>query len=121
MLYFILNDLDKVNPMYQYSLDFYMAIFKSSIKKSIAADHLHERLTNLNNYHTYAVYENVCYGLFEHHKLLLSFQICIQILISEKKINTDEFEFLLNGGVELKRKQLVTTQCPGTLWPITIL
>lgn len=100
--------------MYQYSLDFYIVMFKNSIKKSNAADQIHERLTNLNNYHTYAVYENVCCGLFEHHKLVLSFQICIQILISEKKITLNELEFLLNGGIKLKRKKLVTTKQPGT-------
>jgi dynein heavy chain len=89
-------------------------MFKTSIKKSNAADQIHERLTNLNNYHTYAVYENVCCGLFEHHKLVLSFQICIQILISEKKINVNELEFLLKGEIKLERKKIVTAQRPGT-------
>lgn len=90
-------------------------MFKSSIKKSnTAADQLHRRLTSLNNYHAYAVYENVCCGLFEHHKLLLSFQICVQLLVLEKKIDMDQYEFLLNGGIEEpKRKQHVTTQRPG--------
>lgn len=97
-------------------------MFENSIKKSNTAEHLNERITNLNDYHTYAVYENVCRGLFEHHKLLFSFQICIKLLIMENKINIDEFDFLINGGIESKRKKIVTTHCPGNIiYPINDL
>jgi len=102
--------------MYQFSLDFYTELFKNSIKKSNAAEQLNERIENLNYHHTYAVYENVCRGLFERHKLLFSFQICTKILISENKLNEDEFEFLLNGEIkpnERQVKQLITTKRPG--------
>ncbi|XP_060835340.1 dynein axonemal heavy chain 2-like [Rhopalosiphum padi] len=118
ILYFIINDLDRVNPMYQFSLDFYTELFKNSIKKSNAAEQLNERIDNLNEYHTYAVYENVCRGLFERHKLLFLFQICTKILIIENKINKDELEFLFNGGIktnEKEIKQLITTKCPDWL------
>jgi len=102
--------------MYQFSLDFYTDLFKNSIKKSNTAEQLNERINNLNEYHTYAVYENVCRGLFEHHKLLFLFQLCTKILISENKINKDEFEFLLTSGIksnEKQIKQLTTIKCPG--------
>jgi len=102
--------------MYQFSLDFYIELFKNSIKKSNPSEQLNERIENVNEYHTYAVYEDVCRGLFERHKLLFSFQICTKILITENKINEDEFKFLLNGGIkpnERQIKQLITTQRPG--------
>jgi len=102
--------------MYQFSLDFYTELFKNSIKKSYVAEQLNERIENLNDHHTYAVYEKVCRGLFEHHKLLFSFQICTKILITENKINEDEFKFLLNDKIkpnERQVKQLITTKCPG--------
>lgn len=107
--------------MYQFSLDFYITMFENSIKKSNTAEHLNERITILNDYHTYAVYENVCRGLFEHHKLLFSFQICIKLLVIENKININEFYFLINGGMELKRKKIVTTQCPGNIIFLSII
>lgn len=113
MLYFILDDLHKINPMYRYSLDYYIAVFENSIKNSNAAEQLRERMTNLNDYHTYAVYENVCRGLFDRHKLLFSFQICMKTLTSENVIDTDEFEFLLDGGVGPMSEKPVTTPCPG--------
>lgn len=102
--------------MYQFSLDFYTELFKNSIKKSNTAEQLVERINNLNEHHTYAVYENICRGLFERHKLLFSFQICTKILITENKINENEFEFFLNGGIkpnEKQVKQLFTTKRPG--------
>lgn len=97
--------------MYQFSLDFYIILFKNSIKKCNTAENLHDRIRNLNEHHTYNVYEIICRGLFEQHKLLFAFQICIQILITDNKINIDEFNFLLNHEIESKNH--VTTQFPG--------
>lgn len=105
--------MNKINPMYQYSLDFYITLFENSVKRSNTAEQLQERIICINEYHTYAVYESGCRGLFEHHKLLFSFQICIKILTTENKIDLNEFKFLLNGEIEEKKKKLVTTQCPG--------
>ncbi|CAI6360698.1 unnamed protein product [Macrosiphum euphorbiae] len=121
ILYIIINDLDKLNSMYQFSLDFYTELFTNSIKKSNPAEQLIERIDNLNEHHTYAVYENIGRGLFDRHKLLFSFQICTKILITENKINENEFEFLLNGGIkpnERQEKRLITTKRPDWL-PVT--
>lgn len=99
--------------MYQFSLDFYITLFKNSIQKSNTAEKLHDRITNLNEYHTYQFYEIICRGLFEHHKLLFAFQICIQILIADNKINMDEVKFLLNGEIEPIKQNRAKTQFPG--------
>ena len=40
-----------------------------------------------------------CQGLFEKHKLLFSFQMCVNILECANKINMDEYNFFLHGGV----------------------
>jgi len=34
VLFFVLNDLSKINPMYQFSLDWYKALFENSIQES---------------------------------------------------------------------------------------
>ena len=34
VLYFVLNDLNKINPMYQFSLDWYKKLFEKSITES---------------------------------------------------------------------------------------
>jgi dynein heavy chain len=40
-----------------------------------------------------------CRGLFEAHKLLFSFQMCVKIFEAAGKINMDEYQFFLRGGV----------------------
>ena len=44
-------------------------------------------------------YRYTCRGLFERHKLLFSFQMCAKILEAAGKLNMDEYNFFLKGGV----------------------
>lgn len=99
----MLNDLASIDPMYQFALDTYIDLFTLSIEKSQRSQRFAERIEHLNNYHTYAVYRNTCRGLFERHKLLFSFQICVKILEELGKINTEEYLFFLRGGIVLDR------------------
>lgn len=56
ILFFVLNDMSVIDPMYQFSLDAYNALFMLSIDKSPKRTKLFERIDSLNEYHTYAVY-----------------------------------------------------------------
>jgi dynein heavy chain len=56
ILFFVLNDLGKVDPMYQFSLDAYIVLFNMSLEKSQKSPKLEERIDRLNDYHTYAIY-----------------------------------------------------------------
>ncbi len=40
-----------------------------------------------------------CRGLFERHKLLFSFHMCAKILEAAGKLNMDEYNFFLRGGI----------------------
>lgn len=65
ILFFVLNDLGRIDPMYQFSLDAYIELFNNSIEKSKRSQKLEERIQNLNEHHTYAVYRYVlqCMGM----------------------------------------------------------
>ncbi len=99
ILFFVMNDMGRVDPMYQFSLDAYILLFSTSIDKSLKHPQLEERISYLNEYHTFAVYQYTCRGLFERHKLLFSFQMCAKILEAATKLNLDEYNFFLRGGV----------------------
>ncbi|XP_053977121.1 dynein axonemal heavy chain 2 [Hylaeus volcanicus] len=104
ILFFVLNDTNLIDPMYQFSLDAYITLFMLSIEKSPKSIKLAERIESLNEYHTYALYKNTCRGLFEHHKLLFSFNMCIKILDAQGKVMPAEYAFLLHGGIVLDRE-----------------
>jgi len=53
----------------------------------IHTDNLQERIAHINDYFTFSLYSNVCRSLFEKHKLLFSFLLCVRILMNENKIN----------------------------------
>jgi dynein heavy chain len=117
IVYFVLNDLARVDPMYQYSLDSYVEIFVSSIERSrdsnpTEAGDLIGRNKAINLYHTYATYTYTCRGLFERHKLLFSFQLCTRVLQGENKILLDELNFFLFGGNVLDKDAQMKNPCP---------
>ncbi len=43
------------------------------------------------------MYTNICRSLFERHKLLFSFILCVKILQGENIIDALEYRFLLSG------------------------
>ncbi|CAE7538086.1 Dnah1, partial [Symbiodinium microadriaticum] len=97
LLYFVIADLGDVDPMYQYSLPWFTMLFVRGIANAAPANEITERIKNLNDYFTYSVYQNICRSLFERHKLLFSFILCIKILQGENLINAEEYRFLLSG------------------------
>ncbi|XP_035375794.1 dynein heavy chain 2, axonemal [Electrophorus electricus] len=115
VLFFVLNDMARIDPMYQFSLDAYIDLFNLSIEKSPRNHKLEERITNLNDYHTYAVYRHTCRGLFECHKLLFSFHMCAKILEVAGKLNMDEYSFFLRGGLVLDKEGQMDNPCTSWL------
>ena len=74
----------------------------------------------LNNHHTLAVYRYACMALFERHKLLFAFLLCIQILRSEGKIDDVGFSQLISAFVHpltvLFRPRTTSSCAEGRCW-----
>ncbi|GMH50243.1 hypothetical protein TrRE_jg3287 [Triparma retinervis] len=104
--YFVLNDMARVDPMYQFSLDAYVDLFNKSIEDSKEENgqmSVKDRVEVINTHHTLQVYRTTCVGLFERHKLLFSFQLCIKIMQRDNKVPQSEFDFFCFGGVVVDR------------------
>eukprot|EP00730_Choanoeca_flexa_P002353 TRINITY_DN11019_c0_g1_i1.p1 TRINITY_DN11019_c0_g1~~TRINITY_DN11019_c0_g1_i1.p1 ORF type:complete len:1435 (+),score=328.02 TRINITY_DN11019_c0_g1_i1:91-4305(+) len=112
VLFFVLDDVSRIDPMYQFSLDAYIGLFTSSIDKSVKAGGLDQRIAAINDYHTYAVYRYTCRGLFEKHKLLFALHMNAKILESADKISLPEYSFFLRGGQVLDRDAQVPNPAP---------
>ena len=97
ILYFCTSDLGTVDPMYQYSLQWFKNLFIQAIRLSPKCTDMAERTDALNSYFTYYIYTNVCRSLFEKHKLLFSFLLAVRILKGDSLIDPAEWSFLISG------------------------
>merc|ERR1719281_2359742 len=97
ILFFCIADLANIDPMYQYSLPFFVSLFVSSIEKSEPSDDLEKRIDILNDFFRYTLYCNICRSLFEKHKLLFSFLLCVRIQLAVNDLSMNDYRFLLTG------------------------
>ncbi|XP_058960986.2 dynein beta chain, ciliary-like [Pocillopora verrucosa] len=95
LLYFILNDLNKINPIYQFSLKAFNVVFQKAIDKAEPAEEVKIRVNNLIDCITFSVFIYTTRGLFEKDKLIFTSQVAFQILLMKKEIVPNELEFLL--------------------------
>lgn len=97
LLFFCIVDLNIINDMYQYSLQWFQNLFRSSVANSEQTEVVLDRIQILNDYFTYALYQNVCRSLFEIDKLLFSFLLCTKVLFGNNEIDMAEWRFFLAG------------------------
>ena len=102
VLFFCISELANIDPMYQYSLPWFIHLYIMAIANSAKSENLPVRMKNLNVYFTASIYRNVCRSLFEKDKLIFSLVLCIGILRAEEKLEEDLWAFLLTGGVALQ-------------------
>ena len=116
LLFFATIDLSSIDPMYQFSLQWFAKLYENSIKITPPSNSLDIRIMNINKKFTYILYENVCRSLFEKDKLLFSFVICHKIITGETASNKEaridpvEWRYLLAGPLG----EIIVPQNPTT-------
>ncbi|XP_025728782.1 dynein axonemal heavy chain 11 isoform X1 [Callorhinus ursinus] len=124
LLYFVINDLRKINPFYQFSLKAFNMLFLRAIEQADKVEATQGRVSVLMESITYAVFLYTSRALFERDKLTFLSQMAFQIFLRKKEIDPLELDFLLRFTVEhiyLSPVDFLTTQSWSTLKALTVL
>jgi dynein heavy chain len=97
VIYFVVASLALVDPMYQYSLQYYKALIQLRLQKTEKKKDLQERLDLLIEDITRSAYNNICRGLFEKDKVLFSFLIAAKIAVRAGKVPDEMWQLYMVG------------------------
>eukprot|EP00913_Durusdinium_trenchii_P024528 g23026.t1 len=111
VLFFGIVELANIDPMYQYSLQWFQQLFQLAVDQSPKCD---ERLEILQDFFTESLYQNICRGLFEKDKTLFSFALCIRIMKGDNRVDDAELRYLLVGPTsDMLEKGPMTGRIPA--------
>ncbi|XP_049877168.1 dynein axonemal heavy chain 12 [Pectinophora gossypiella] len=99
ILYYCVTELPNVDPMYQYSLTWFIYLYIISIENANKSKDLEKRLKFLKETFTYNLYSNVCRSLFDKDKLMFSFIMCSKMMLATDEMDHSEYLFLITGGI----------------------
>ncbi|KAJ9459816.1 Dynein beta chain [Diplonema papillatum] len=121
LLFFQIDQLAKINHMYQYSLTAYMVIFLKAIMRAQHPEDpkdLSARCEKLIESITQTIFAFTSRGLFERHKLIFSALLCFAIMLREGKIDRMQLAHLLRGPKKpgIERPEAVEAWLPEANW-----
>eukprot|EP01017_Pseudomicrothorax_dubius_P045834 TRINITY_DN7991_c0_g2_i3.p1 TRINITY_DN7991_c0_g2~~TRINITY_DN7991_c0_g2_i3.p1 ORF type:complete len:773 (+),score=234.51 TRINITY_DN7991_c0_g2_i3:90-2321(+) len=114
-LYFVIADLALIDPMYQYSLEYFIKLFKRRLEVSDHPDSTARRIDTIIADITEAFYVNICRGLFEKDKVIYSFLIAVKIMLNNGLISLKEWNFYIRGPTLDKKEIEHLPPCPSYL------
>lgn len=104
MLFFCVQDLHALDPMYLFSLDWFVSAFVSSIRSAPRSDDMAVRLEGIRSELLWNIFEAVCMGLFARDKLTFAAIIALKVIQRHEGSDTapaatpEQIRYLLTGG-----------------------
>ncbi|KAF5218447.1 dynein heavy chain [Trypanosoma cruzi] len=106
VIFFVLADISRIDPMYQYSLQFFVKLVQHEVLATEKpADYseenpvmLQRHLGNIILRLTLSTYEQVCRGLFNKDKTILSLLICTAIERHSRRLMEDEWQYFIRAS-----------------------
>ena len=112
ILYFVVADLPGINPMYQYSLRFFIKVYNNAIQNTEGkTDRVQRIIANI----TRSVFTVISRGLFEKDKQLLTFLFAAGISRNSGEVSAAAWNLFIRGGGLLAKKQLKKNPIPDRL------
>uniref|UniRef100_G3T3T9 Dynein axonemal heavy chain 6 n=1 Tax=Loxodonta africana TaxID=9785 RepID=G3T3T9_LOXAF len=92
-------------------------LFNTTIETSEKSSNLEKRLEILLEQTLLTAYVNVSRGLFEQHKLIYSFMLCVEIMRQQGSLTDAEWNFFLRGSAGLEKERPPKPEAP---WLLTV-
>ena len=105
--FFAITDLSHIDPMYQYSLPFFIGMFNSCNAKAPSAENQGERVEALISFFMLSMFENICRSLFNRHHILYSFNLCMKVLIARGTVQPHAYPLSRQHAGNLKDSHTV--------------
>lgn len=100
IIYFSMINLQKIHPMYQFSLKSFKVVFTRAIEEAQKTDDLKSRVLMLIDNITYSLFKHTMRALFEKHKLIFAIQLTFLIMIASREADSREIDFLLRFPIQ---------------------
>jgi dynein heavy chain len=126
LIYFLMNKLNVMGPMYQYSLAAFNFIYLKALDKAAEPDPeagggVAERVQLLLESITYTLFKFVSSGLFERHRLTFATQLAINITMEQsdadaRKRMATELDLLVRPPLDTSRENPVASWVGDDVW-----
>eukprot|EP00304_Pavlova_gyrans_P007309 CAMPEP_0206033414 /NCGR_PEP_ID=MMETSP1466-20131121/638_1 /ASSEMBLY_ACC=CAM_ASM_001126 /TAXON_ID=44452 /ORGANISM="Pavlova gyrans, Strain CCMP608" /LENGTH=2403 /DNA_ID=CAMNT_0053407607 /DNA_START=23 /DNA_END=7231 /DNA_ORIENTATION=+ len=122
IIYFLINQLNVIDHMYQFSLGAFNFIFSKALDKADTVDAeqvrdvLKERCNNLLDSVTYTCFSYVTRGLFERHRLIFSSLLTMKVLQAHGELGQDDVDVLIKAPKVFDRENPCATWLQDAAW-----
>jgi len=116
LIYFLINLLNVIDHMYQYSLGAFNYVFSKALDKAPAAENLQDRCANLLESVTYTCFSFVTRGLFEKHRLIFSTMLAIRILQARGELSSEDVDYLIKTPKVFDKENPLSAWLPDSAW-----
>ncbi len=106
VIFFCISELSSLDPMYQFSLPWFVSLYHKSIQRCAKRETIEDRISDLNSHFTRVVFESICRSLFSAHAIAFAFALCVGILRGgggngggEVSFDDDVWSFVLTGTI----------------------
>ena len=106
VLYFCMIEIAQVNWMYNSSLNQFLSLYNSSIDNSPKTTLPAKDVENILRDLTYLVYRYVNRGLFEIDKCTFLMMVSFKILITDKKLTSEDVSLFLKAGAAVDKSTM---------------
>jgi len=97
-LFFALNQMNLIDPMYVWSLELFVQLYKRTIFDTPKLGTQDQRTRALIHQLTQKINQNVSQGLFSKDIIFFSLNLCIKILLADEKIQLRDWDLFLRDS-----------------------